>query len=114
MVDPDHHDGIVLDEVDFTFLDREDLIALTDEDDDAYLHVRYGGKSLPPARKIFISNHAPKLLYNSNSAGLYPYDDTGAIARRVTVFHINERAYHTPVQAMVVQRPNGAAFATQP
>ena len=114
--DPEFHDGIVLDEVNFSFVEREEMIAFTDPDEECILHIRFGtaNKPLPPCRKIFISNHAPQLLSNCDRAKLYPFDDTGAMARRVTVFHITEQTYHLPAPAPVLHAPAPAAFATQP
>ena len=81
--DPRVHDGLVLDEVDFRFMKREDVIALFDHDEESDLDVRFKSFTLPAGiRKIAVSNASP--------AGLYPLDEPGAISRRVKLVHITE------------------------
>ena len=88
--DPSIHDGIVLDEADFRFMSVDTLKGFTDPDEDCTLTVRFKADELPPIRKIAVSNPAPEKLY--------PTDTSGAIARRVTTFHIDQKTYIEPVR----------------
>ena len=104
------HDGIVLDEADFRFLDADTLKAFTDPDEECTLNVRFKACELPPVRKIAVSNPQP--------TELYPPDTSGAIARRVMVYHITEKTYkeaprllRPPLQPLPPQPVLG--FATQ-
>ena len=79
--DPTVHDGIVLDEVDLTFMTRTQVIALVDWDEPSTLDVRYKSFTIPAGvPKIFISNPGP--------AEILPKDPHGAIARRLQLLHV--------------------------
>jgi hypothetical protein len=79
------HDGVVLDEADFRFMSVDTLKGFTDPDEDCTLMVRFKADELPPIPKIAVSNPSPVTLY--------PSDPSGAIARRVVTFHIDEKTY---------------------
>ena len=80
--DPKFHDGMVLDEADMKeFMSREQVIAFVDTDEDCELDVRFKSFTVPAGvRKIFVSNPPPQ--------NLYPVDNAGAIARRMTYMYI--------------------------
>lgn len=99
MYDPDFHDGLVLDEANLSFLTRQQVIAFYDEDDDCTLDVRFKSFTLPPCKKIIVSNEAPDTLY--------PPDPAGAIARRFKKLHITRPTYMPNFNA-------AATPATQP
>lgn len=112
--DPERHDGLVLDEVNLSFLSRQQVIALFDPDEDCTLDVRFKSFTLPAGvKKILVSNEAP--------AQLYPLDPHGAIARRFIVLHITAPTYGgtpapvlpppTPLQPL---QPNQLTPPTQP
>jgi len=81
--DPELHDGIVFDDVCFLTSAREQLIYLCDWDLDADIKCRYNDACIPAGtRKIFTSNLPPEENF--------PYDSTGAIARRITgIVHVS-------------------------
>ena len=104
--DPLIHDGIVLDEVDLTFLSREQVIALLDYDEACELNVRYKHITIPPrVKKILVSNGAPHTLY--------PADPHGAIARRMETLWIRAPTYHAQALGQVAQDAQGTP-PTQP
>lgn len=106
--DPLVHDGIVLDEADFKFMSVDTLKGFTDPDEDCTLTVRFKAAEIPPIPKIAVSNPEP--------VALYPKDNSGAIARRVTTFHVTEKTYTPPpvqAQHMPVQ-PRQQQFPRQP
>ena len=99
--DPNIHDGIVLDEADFRFMSGDTMKAFTDPDEDCTLTVRFKSFELVTVPKIAVSNPSPQQLY--------PPDPDGAIARRVTLFHITEPTYHA---APLLARPPPPLLAT--
>lgn len=85
--DPELHDGLVLDEADFRFMTRQQVIAFFDQDEPCTLNVRYKAFTLPPnLKKIVVSNPPPK--------DLYPADPAGAIQRRRTCLKITAPTWH--------------------
>ena len=80
------HDGIVCDESDCRGFSREQMIALTDFDEDGVISVRYTKIEMPAGvRKVFVSN-IPDIWPASDK-------EIGAIARRVTKFHATARLF---------------------
>lgn len=101
--DANVHDGIVFDEVNLNFLTREQALALVDFDDDFVLNVRYTAIEMDAGvRKLFISNF-PK-------ARVFPSDHTGAIDRRIKVYHVTEKTYYTAMPAPAA--PTAPMFAS--
>ena len=113
--DPKFHDGLVLDEVDLTFMSREMAIAFLDADDPFSCNIRYGEFELEPVKKILISNSHP--------IELYPKDESGAIFRRLKSLHINGKTWkqpevtaaeRTPLAPIIAQRVNHFSEGSQP
>ena len=105
------HDGLVLDEVNLSFLSREETIALLDTDEEATFSVRYKSFTLPAGlRKILISNPPPTELYSAHDV---------AITRRRTDMHITTPTFagpnhmrHIPTPVTTVNGPPMAHVAT--
>ena len=73
------HDGIVFDDMSFAHMPRESVIHLLDWDEKREIHCRYSCAIIPAhTRKIFTSN--------KEFAEVFPYDESGAIRRRITDF----------------------------
>ena len=73
------HDGIVFDDMSFAHMPRESVIHLLDWDERREIHCRYSCAIIPAhTRKIFTSN--------KDFAEVFPYDESGAIRRRITDF----------------------------
>ena len=85
--DPNVHDGLVLDEVDLSFMSRQTAIGFVDKDEPCTLDVRYKAFKLPPVKKLLVSNPAPY-------PDLYPLDPHGAIRRRLGVLHITSQTWN--------------------
>ena len=91
--DPKVNDGIVFDEADLRFLSREQAIALCDFNDECSFDVRFKSFELPAGiKKIFLSNPNP----GPDLSALWPKDLSGAIARRLLVWHCNVATWKKP------------------
>ena len=85
---PGFHDALVLDEVNLRFMGREAVIGFVDSDEDITVDVRYGMFELEPSTpRIFISNSDPR------TAPLLPFDESGAIERRIKFLEICEKTW---------------------
>lgn len=78
------HDCLVLDEVDLRFMKREEVICFLDMDEPAVFNVRFTTLSLPPVRKILLSNLHPSSLYQAADP---------AIARRIEIIFREQPLY---------------------
>lgn len=68
---PGYHKSIIFDDMSFKHLPRETQIHITDWNDEAHIHCRYGHAVIPPGvTKIFTANE-------------YPFSEDAAIERRV-------------------------------
>jgi len=57
--DPDQHDGIIFDDMDFAHWPRSAQIHITDVDNPRSIDIKYGTATIPAGtRKIFTANHA--------------------------------------------------------
>lgn len=72
--DPTYHGGIIFDDMSFTHLHRDAVIALLDIDNVRSIHVRYGIAEIPAnTKKIIVTN----------LNDIVPPDETNAISRRM-------------------------------
>lgn len=86
MFDPAIYDGIIFDDVNLANLPRETVIAITDFDDDRTIHCRYTNALIPAGtRKVLTSN--------KEFDQVFPFDEHGAIKRRVTRIAIRGRCF---------------------
>ena len=105
--DPNIHNGLVLDEADLRFMNREQAICFLDPDEDCEMDVRFKSFTIPSDLKmILISNPPP--------GGLYPPDPAGAIARRLTTLQVRHPTWlaDSPPIAMQLQHAAPAAART--
>lgn len=80
--DPEVHDGIVFDDMDFKHLPRSAQIHLVDSDEDRAIHIRYGTASIPAGTKKIFTTNEP-------DGEIFAIDDP-AIARRITIKYVEE------------------------
>lgn len=87
------HDVIVCDEADLSFLQRPNIIAFLDIEDEFQCTVRYGQFELPAGvKKIFLSNPDP---VSKNLLPHFSDPNDGAIRRRCVVRNVTEPLYIT-------------------
>lgn len=75
--DPEVHDGIVFDDMDFNHLPRSTQIFLADADIARTIHCRYENAVIPPKTKKIFTTNLESLCFSC---------DDGAIKRRLTIY----------------------------
>jgi Putative viral replication protein. len=79
------HDGIVFDDMAFNHLPRSTQIFLTDNDDEAHIHIRYKVAIIPAGmKKIFTCNTMNGEIFDLHDA---------AIRRRVEIVELNKQSF---------------------
>lgn len=80
--DPNVHDGILFDDMEFNHVPVSAQIHLTDWDFDRSIHIRYGLANIPKnTKKVFTTNVESGLIFN--------LDPSLGVKRRVRVHHLD-------------------------
>lgn len=87
LFNPEQHDGIIFDDMDFRHWPRTAQIHIVDQDDGRSIDVKYGTAYIPAhTKKVFTTNQTAGFIFEVCCDRLDP-----AIERRVTVTEVSQR-----------------------